>query len=366
MKYIDEFRDVELAKKVVARIKQLSTKPARLMEFCGGHTVSIMRSGLRQLLPPTVEMLSGPGCPVCVTANADIDKAIALAGLPDVIVTTFGDMMKVPGSYASLQQARAAEADIRIVYSTLDALQIARDNPSQSVIFIGIGFETTAPTIAASIVQAESEKIKNYYVLCLSKLCPPIMKALLDLGELKLDGIICPGHVSVIIGSRPYAFIPRDYGVACVVSGFEPLDILMSVEMLVKQIETGKPKVEIAYRRGVNPQGNKIALELMDRVFEIGSADWRGIGVVPASGLNIRKRFECFDAEKAFSITLEPVREAKGCICGDILRGVKTPLDCRLFRKACTPEHPVGPCMVSSEGSCAAYNQYEGVLASPP
>ena len=358
MKFIDEFRDVELAKKLVSRIKQLSTRPTRLMEFCGGHTVSIMRSGLRQLLPPTVEMLSGPGCPVCVTANADIDKAIALASLPDVIVTTFGDMMKVPGSYSSLQQARAAAADIRIVYSTQDALQIARDNLAKSVIFIGIGFETTAPTIAASILQAENEGIKNYYVLCLSKLCPPIMKALLDLGELKLDGIVCPGHVSVIIGSRPYEFIPRDYGVACVVSGFEPLDILLSVEMLVEQIEIGKPSVEIAYRRGVKPEGNKTALELMDRIFQVDSADWRGIGVVPASGLKIRKKFERFDAEQAFSITMEPVREAKGCICGDILRGVKTPLDCKLFRKACTPEHPVGPCMVSSEGSCAAYHQY--------
>ncbi|OGN94195.1 MAG: hydrogenase formation protein HypD, partial [Chloroflexi bacterium RBG_13_50_10] len=252
----------------------------------------------------------------------------------------------------------ASEADIRIVYSTQDALQIARDNPSKSVIFIGIGFETTAPTIAASILQAENEGIKNYYVLCLSKLCPPIMKALLDLGELKLDGIVCPGHVSVIIGSRPYEFIPRDYGVACVVAGFEPVDILLSVEMLVAQIENGKPIVEIAYRRGVNPEGNKIALELMDRVFQVDSADWRGIGVVPASGLKIRKKFERFDAEQAFSITLEPVREAKGCICGDILRGVKTPLDCKLFRKVCTPEHPVGPCMVSSEGSCAAYYQY--------
>jgi hydrogenase expression/formation protein HypD len=358
MKFIDEFRDVELAKKVVSRIKQLSTRPTRLMEFCGGHTVSIMRSGLRQLLPTTVEMLSGPGCPVCVTANADIDKAIALAHLPDVIITTFGDMMKVPGSYSSLQQARAGEADIRIVYSTQDALQIARDNPAKSVIFIGIGFETTAPTIAASIVQAENEGIKNYYVLCLSKLCPPIMKALLDLGELKLDGIVCPGHVSVIIGSRPYEFIPRDYGVACVVSGFEPLDILLSVEMLVAQIEIGKPRVEIAYRRGVKPEGNKTALAMMDRVFEVGSADWRGIGVVPASGMKIRQKFERFDAEQAFSITLEPVREPKGCICGDILRGVKIPLDCKLFRKACTPEHPVGPCMVSSEGSCAAYHQY--------
>ncbi len=358
MKFIDEFRDVELAKKVIARINQISTKPARLMEFCGGHTVSIMRSGLRQLLPPTVEMLSGPGCPVCVTANADIDKAIALAGLPDTIVTSFGDMMKVPGSYSSLQQARAAKADIRVVYSTQDALQIARENPAQSVIFIGIGFETTAPTIAASIIQAEAEGIKNYYVLCLSKLCPPIMKALLDLGELKLDGIVCPGHVSVIIGSRPYEFIPREYGVACVVSGFEPLDILLSVEMLVKQIETGKPKVEIAYRRGVNPLGNKTAQELMDRVFEISSADWRGIGPVPASGLKIREKYARFDAEQAFSITTEPALEPKGCICGDILRGVRTPLDCKLFNKACTPERPVGPCMVSSEGSCAAYHQY--------
>jgi hydrogenase expression/formation protein HypD len=358
MKFIDEFRDVELAKKLVSKINQLSTRPTRLMEFCGGHTVSIMRSGIRQLLPPTVEMLSGPGCPVCVTANADIDKAIALASLPDVIVTTFGDMMKVPGSYSSLQQARAADADIRIVYSTQDALQLARNNPSKSVIFIGIGFETTAPTIAASILEAEKEGIKNYYVLCLSKLCPPIMKALLDLGELKLDGIVCPGHVSVIIGSCPYEFIPRDYGVACAVSGFEPLDILLTVEMLVKQIETGEPKVEIAYRRGVNPEGNKTALALMDTVFEVGSADWRGIGVVPASGLNIRKKFERFDAEKSFSISTKPPLEPKGCICGDILRGVKTPIDCKLFRRACTPEHPVGPCMVSSEGSCAAYYQY--------
>src|SRR4030042_7204241 len=361
MKFIDEYRDVELSKGLVARIKQLSTRPARLMEFCGGHTVAILRNARRQLLPPTVEMLSGPGCPVCVTANADIDKAIALACLPDVIITTFGDMMKVPGSYSSLQQTRAGEADIRIVYSTQDALQIARDNPTQSVIFIGIGFETTAPTIAASILQAEKEGIKNFYVLCFLKRCPPIMKALLDLGELKLDGIVCPGHVSTIIGSHPYEFMPRDYGVACVVSGFEPLDILQSVEMLVEQIESGKPKVEIAYRRGVKPEGNQKALELMDSVFEVDSADWRGIGVVPASGLKIREKYERFDAEQAFSVTMEPVREAKGCICGDILRGVKTPDDCKLFRKVCSPEHPVGPCMVSSEGSCAAYYQYETV-----
>lgn len=358
MKFIDEYRDAELGKKLVKRIERLSKKPARLMEFCGGHTVAIMKNGLRQLLPPNIEMLSGPGCPVCVTANADIDKAIALAHLPDVIITTFGDMIKVPGSYSSLQQSRARGGDIRIVYSTQDALQIARDNIDKSVIFIGIGFETTAPTIAASILQAESRKINNFHVLCLLKLCPPVMKSLLDLGEIKLDGIVCPGHVSTIIGSHPYQFIPRDYGVACVVSGFEPLDIMLSVAMLVEQIETNKPRVEIAYRRGVSPEGNKKALELIDKVFEVDRADWRGIGEISGSGLKLRKEYQRFDAAIAFPLTLEPVREDKGCICGDILRGVKTPADCKLFRKVCLPENPVGPCMVSSEGACSAYYMY--------
>jgi hydrogenase expression/formation protein HypD len=358
LRYIDEYRDADIAKKLVKRIERLSTRPARLMEFCGGHTVAIMKNGLRQLLPQTIEMLSGPGCPVCVTANADIDKAIALANLPDVIITTFGDMMKVPGSYSSLQQARAKGADIRIVYSTQDALQIARDNPDKSVIFIGIGFETTAPTIAASILQAEAEKIRNFYVLCLLKLCPPVMKALLDLGEIKLDGIVCPGHVSTIIGSHPYEFIPRSYGVACVVSGFESLDILLSVAMLVEQIETGKPRVEIAYRRGVKPEGNVKALELIDKVYEVDKAGWRGIGKIPGSGLKLRKEYERFDANLSFTFAVEPVREAKGCICGEILRGIKTPADCKLFRKVCIPENPIGPCMVSSEGACSAYYIY--------
>ncbi len=358
MKFIDEYRDAELAKKLVARIERLSKKPAKLMEFCGGHTVAIMRNGLRQLLPTTVDMLSGPGCPVCVTANADIDRAIAIASLPNAIITTFGDMMKVPGSYSSLQQARAEGADIRIVYSTQDALQIAKENSNKSVIFLGIGFETTAPTVAASILQAKLDKTNNFHVLCLLKLCPPIMKTILDLGELKLDGIICPGHVSAIIGSIPYEFIPREYNVACVVSGFEPLDILLSVAMLVEQIEEGKPKVEIAYRRGVRPEGNKKALELMESMFQVDSADWRGIGMVPASGLKFRDEYGHFDASQVFPVTLKPVREAKGCICGDILRGVKTPKECKLFRKTCSPDQPVGPCMVSAEGACAAYYSY--------
>jgi len=358
MKFIDEFRNAELGQRLVTKIRQSSTKPVRLMEFCGGHTVAILKHGIRQLLPPIVEMLSGPGCPVCVTANDDLDKAIALARLPNTIITTFGDMMKVPGSYSSLQEAKAEGANIKIVYSVQDALTIAQDNPQKSVIFVGIGFETTSPTIAASILEAEQKSIKNFHTLSLLKLCPPVMKALLDLGEIRLNGIVCPGHVSAIIGSHPYEFIPEEYKIACVISGFEPLDILLTIAMLIEQVEKGRPKVEIAYPRGVKPEGNTHALKLMDKVFEVSNANWRGIGVISKSGLKIRKEYEHFDAEKVFSITTAPIREPKGCLCGEILRGVKTPLDCKLFHKICIPEHPVGPCMVSSEGTCAAYFHY--------
>ena len=359
MKFVNEYRDPELARKLLDRIHRQSHKRVRLMEFCGGHTVAIFKHGLRQLLPDNIEMLSGPGCPVCVTATADLDKAIALAKLPDTIVTSFGDMVRVPGSTSSLQQAKAEGADIRIVYSTQDALTIARENPDKSVIFIGIGFETTAPTVAASILQAAQEKINNYNILSLHKICPPIMKALLDMGEVKIDGIICPGHVSTIIGSHPYDFIAENYGIACAVSGFEPVDILLAVDMLVEQIENEDPKVENAYGRGVKPEGNLPALKLMDTIFETGDANWRGIGMVPSSGLRLKPDYERFDADKAFDIDPGPTVEPKGCICGSILRGTATPLECSLFRKTCTPERPVGPCMVSSEGSCATYFHYQ-------
>ncbi len=358
MKYVNEYRDPTLGKKLLERIRRNSHRHIRLMEFCGGHTVAIFKHGLRQLLPPNIEMLSGPGCPVCVTASADLDRAIALGHLPDVIITSFGDMVRVPGSRSSLQKAKAEGADVRIVYSAQDALKIARENPEKSIIFIGIGFETTAPTIAASILQAEQEKIKNYHVLSLHKVCPPIMKAILDLGEVKLDGIICPGHVSAIIGSRPYQFLPDDYGIAGAISGFEPVDILLAVDSLVEQIESGQPRVDITYRRGVKPEGNQPALRLMEEVFEIGNANWRGIGAVPNSGLQIKPEYEKYDAAKHFNIKVSPAREPKGCICGAVLRGVSTPLGCKLFRVTCTPERPVGPCMVSSEGSCATYYQY--------
>jgi hydrogenase expression/formation protein HypD len=358
VKFIDEYQDSELAKRLAHRIATQSTKTIRLMEFCGGHTHAIMKHGIRQLVPKTVEMRSGPGCPVCVTATADLDKAIALAHLPNVIITTFGDMMRVPGSYSSLQQSKADGADIRIVYSTIDAVGIAKANPEKSVIFIGIGFETTAPTIAASILKAQQQKIRNFHVLSLNKLTPPVIKALLDSGEVKLDGIICPGHVSVIIGSHPYEFVPRNYGIACVISGFEPLDILLCIDKLVEQIENAQPTVEIAYLRGVKPEGNRKALQLMEKVFELGEANWRGIGTVPQSGLNIRRKYEHFDADRAFSVSLKPPKEPKGCRCGDVVRGAATPPECKLFGKACSPESPVGPCMVSSEGACAAYYQY--------
>jgi len=360
LKFISEFRRSELSKGLISQIHHKSRTPARLMEFCGGHTVTIFRYGIREVLPRTIDMVSGPGCPICVTANADLDKAIALARIPNGIIATFGDMLKVPGSHSSLQEVKADGGEVYTVYSAMDALKIAEERPAKNVFFLGIGFETTAPTIAASVLQAEERKIKNYYVLSMHKLCPPVIRAILNSGEVKLDGLICPGHVSTIIGSHPWDFIARDYGIPCVVSGFEPTDILQCIDMLVDQIESGESRVEIAYRRGVSPEGNQQALKLMAQVFEPCPAQWRGIGEVPDSGLKLRKEYQHFDAEIAFDIDPGPTREPRGCICGAILRGVKTPAHCKLFGKACTPQHPVGPCMVSSEGSCSAYYLYGG------
>ena len=358
MRFVTEFRRSDLAEGLIAQINQRSRTPARLMEFCGGHTVTIFKYGIRQILPDNIEMVSGPGCPICVTANADLDKAIALAKIPQVIIATFGDMLKVPGSHTSLQELKAEGSDVRIVYSALDAIAIAQENPTRSVVFLGVGFETTAPTIAASMLQAEDRRINNYYVLSLHKLCPPVIRNILASGEVELQGLICPGHVSVIIGSHPWDFIARDNGIPCVVSGFEPVDILQCVAMLVDQVESGRSEVEIAYRRGVRPEGNEEAIRLMEQVFEPGPAAWRGIGEVPDSGLKIRKEYQHFDATIAFDIDPGQPYEPEGCICGDILRGVKTQPDCQFFGNACTPQHPIGPCMVSSEGTCSAYYNY--------
>lgn len=358
MKLITEFGESKLVAGLVNSIHHHASREARIMEFCGGHTVAIMKFGLRQLLPPVLNLTSGPGCPVCVTDNVDLDKAMALAGLPNVIVASFGDMLRVPGSHSSLQEAKAAGSDVRIVYSPLDALAIARGNPKKAVIFIGIGFETTAPAVAASVLQATQENLPNYCVFSLHKLCPPVIRTLLDSGEVNLQGLICPGHVSAIIGSQPWEFIASDYGIPCVVSGFEPLDILQGIDMLTQQIARDEARVEIAYRRGVTPEGNSTAINIMNQVFEPAPAHWRGMGEVAGSGLKFRPEFARFDAELKFKLNPGPTVTPNGCICGEVLRGVKMPSQCTLFRRVCTPENPVGPCMVSSEGSCAAHYYY--------
>jgi hydrogenase expression/formation protein HypD len=358
VRYVQEFHDAAAARGLVTSIERITSRSVNLMEVCGTHTVAIFRHGIRQLLPPPLSMLSGPGCPVCVTTNADIDKAIALAEQAGVTLATFGDMMKVPGSYQSLQQVKADGGDVRVVYSPRDAVCMARDNPRRPVVFFAVGFETTAPTIAASLLEAEALGLKNFYLISVHKLIPPAMRALLEAGEVRIDGFICPGHVSVVIGSQPYEFIPQEYGVPCVITGFEPLDVLQGIDMLLRQIAEGRAEVEIQYRRGVRPEGNPLARELVSRVFETSDAEWRGLGCIPGSGLKLRPQYERFDAEKAFVINPPPTKEHKGCLCGDILRGVKTPPECPLFARACTPERPVGPCMVSSEGTCAGWYQY--------
>jgi hydrogenase expression/formation protein HypD len=278
-------------------------------------------------------------------------------------------MMKVPGSYSSLSEAKAQGADIRVTYSAMEALEIAKDNPSRAVVFFGVGFETTAPTTAASILEAQRLGLRNYFFLSVHKLVPPAMKALLEAGEIRIDGFICPGHVSTIIGSRPYEFIPRSYGIPCVITGFEPVDILQAVAMILEMQGEGKAEVAVQYRRAVRPEGNPSAIETMDRAFQVGEAEWRGIGIIPESGLRLRQGLESFAAEEHFKIRTRPVRQAAACRCGEILRGLCTPPECHLFGTGCTPEHPIGPCMVSSEGTCSAWFLYrpgtQGAEMSP-
>ncbi len=358
MKFIDEFRDSRLAQPLIDGIRRDAEQPMRLMEFCGGHTHAILRFGIRQVLPKTVEMLSGPGCPVCVTAASDLDRAIAMAQIPGVILTTFGDMLRVPGSRGSLQDARADGADARIVYSPLDAVTLAARNPDRPVVFLGVGFEATAPGVAASILQARQQGVENYFVLCLHKLTPPATRAILDAGEVRLSAVLGPGHVTTVIGTEAWEFLPRDYGIPIAIAGFEPLDILRAIAILVEQVQQGKAAVANAYSRSVLPQGNQVALAMMNQVFEVCDADWRGLGVIPASGMKIREGYAALDAREAFPVDVAPAREPPGCRCGEVLRGIVLPTGCPLFGRVCTPENPVGPCMVSGEGACAAFYQF--------
>ena len=345
----------QLAKQIRDRV---GGRTMRLMEVCGTHTMAVARYGLKELLPPEVRLVSGPGCPVCVTPNGYIDHAVALCRVEGVTVVTFGDMMKVPGSSSSLERERADGRDVRVVYSPLDGLRLASEQPERKVVFLGIGFETTVPGVAASILEADRSGVSNFLVLSAHKVMPPAMEALAGDPEIEVDGFLCPGHVSVIIGAEAYRFIAEDYGIPCVVAGFEPLDVLRAVDMLAAQVVDDRAEVEIQYRRAVRPEGNRKAWAFVEQVFERSDAGWRGIGTIEGSGLKIRDRFRRFDAAEMLEVDVEPTVEPKGCICGAVLKGTKTPGACGLFGKRCTPEHPVGACMVSSEGTCAAWFRY--------
>lgn len=327
------------------------------MEVCGGHTMAIQKFGIPSLLPENIKLLSGPGCPVCVSSKRFIDQSVAYSRLKDVIITTYGDLIRVPGSSSTLRKEIGQGADIRIVFSILDAIKIAKDNPNKKVIFIGIGFETTAPSSAAGVLNANRENINNFHLLSSHKIMPPAMRALIDEG-VNINGYIAPGHVSTITGSSIYNDIADKYRLACVISGFEPLDILQSIYMLVKQIEDDNPKVEIQYKRAVKPEGNQKALSIMNKVFELKDDWWRGLGVLKDSGLRLREEYAKFDAEEMIKIEVEETADDKGCICGEILKGLKTPKDCKLFDKICSPTNPVGACMVSHEGACHAHYRY--------
>lgn len=362
MKYVDEFREPEKAeglRREITKLSQQLEKPIKIMEVCGGHTHSIFKYGIEEILPDRIELIHGPGCPVCVMPKGRIDDAIAICEHDNVIFTTFGDAMRVPGSHTSLLQARATGADIRMVYSPLDSLQIAKDNPDKEIVFFGLGFETTAPSTALTILQAAAENISNFSMFCNHVLVIPALKALLDNPDLQLDGFVGPGHVSMVIGTDPYQFIPQQYHKPIVVSGFEPLDILQSIWMLLQQILENRCEVENQYNRIVQPAGNQTALAAINQVFMAREQfEWRGLGDIPESGLQIRPEYAQFDAELKFTIPNIKVADHKACKCGEILKGVLKPWQCKVFGTACTPETPIGTCMVSSEGACAAYYKY--------
>ncbi len=354
----NSFKDPTLARGLIESIQALAPEQATLMEVCGTHTVSIARCGIRSLMPKGCRLASGPGCPVCVTSNRDIDTVIALSRVPNVIITTFGDMTRVPGSTSSLLKEQAAGRDVRIVYSPLDALAIAKDNPSRPVIFVGVGFETTTPLVAMAIKRAKAAKLENFSVFAAHKNMPGALDVLMGDPNLQVSALILPGHVSTIIGMKPYQFLAKKYHIPGVITGFEPLDVLEGIAMIMKQLHEGRAEIENAYARGVMPEGNPVALSAIDEVFETCTANWRGLGPIEGSGYRIREEFSQFDALRVHEVEVEPTIEPKGCRCGDVLRGIMAPNECPLFRRVCSPENPIGPCMVSSEGSCAAYFRY--------
>lgn len=348
-----------LRREIVERARRIG-RTVRLMEVCGTHTVSILRSGLRALLPAPLRLISGPGCPVCVTAQRDVDAAIELAGRPGVVVATYGDMLRVPGRLGSLERRRAAGADVRVVSSARGALRLARENPDREVVFLAVGFETTAPATAAVVLEADRAGIENFSALVSHKRVVPAMRALLDAGDVPLDGFLCPGHVSVIIGSEAFRSIVDDYRRPCVVAGFEPKQLLLGIAGLLRQIELCTPRLENVYAAAVPPHGNPVAQRLLHDVFAAAPAPWRALGEIPASGLVLRPRYARFDAARRFDLRHGPEHVNPACLCGQVVQGKVDPPQCALFGGACTPLTPLGPCMVSGEGTCAAWLRYGG------
>jgi hydrogenase expression/formation protein HypD len=348
-------------KQMLDELKQLTAKikkPLQLMEVCGTHTVEIFRHGIRSVIPNTISLLSGPGCPVCVTSIRDVDAAISIAKQPNMVLVTFGDMMRVPGGNQSLMEARSEGADVRVMYSPMDALKLAQDDGSKQVVFFATGFETTSPLIAGTVFAAFQKQVKNFTILSSHKTVPLALKALLDAPDVRVDGFILPGHVSTIIGLAPYDFVAKEYHKPAVVTGFEAGEIIEGILMIVRQIAKGEAIVENAYPRVVRPEGNPRAVQILNDIFEPADAYWRGIGVLPGTGLKLRAKYRTFDAEARFRPEATGIAEPELCSCGDILRGVKVPTECPLFGTGCTPDSPVGPCMVSTEGSCSAYYKY--------
>lgn len=363
MKHIEEFRNPDYIRGLISRIHKVSgtiKRDIKLMEVCGTHTMAISRWGLRELLPENVKLISGPGCPVCVTPNFYIDTAIEISKIENIRIVTFGDMYRVPSGRNSLERQSAKGATIDIVYSALDVLETAQRNPEKKIVFLAVGFETTSPLTGRVILYARKRQLKNFFVLSGHKLIPPAMENLVNDSFHRIDGFICPGHVSVVIGSKPYKIFPEKFDIPCVISGFEVCDILHSILILLEMI-SGKRKlsVEIQYKRCVQEQGNTVALKIIEDVFDVVDSLWRGVGIIKESGLAIKKKFNEFDALSVFKLDIKASSDRKDCICGQVLKGLKTPLECKLYRKLCTPENPVGPCMVSSEGTCAAYYTYE-------
>jgi hydrogenase expression/formation protein HypD len=361
MKFIDEFRDQTLVQELARRLETLTEVPATVMEVCGTHTMAAARFGLKTLLPPDVKLISGPGCPVCVTAQADIDAFLALGQVPDMVLASFGDMLRVPGTHTSLEGLRARGAVVRVVYSPLDAVEQARQRPDKHVVFFGVGFETTMPATALAIKTAAAYGLDNFSVWCVHKTMPAALKALLASGEVRVSGLLCPGHVTTIIGAAAYDFIPAEFGLPCAVTGFEPIDMLLGIESILRQVHEGKARVDNVYTRAVQVPANPRAQALLAEVFAPEDAEWRGLGTIPGSGAGIRQDFVHFDARARFPRVWETLTPPppSACRCGEVLRGVLRPMGCPLFAARCTPAQPLGPCMVSSEGACAAAYRYE-------